>query len=222
VADQASDLRIWDFPTRATHWAIAALFAFSWWSAKTDHLPWHRLSGDVILGLLIFRLAWGIYGSQTARFRSFVRSPAAILAYVKGVGPKSPGHNPLGALSVVALIGALSIQVALGLFSVDEDGLEPGPLSKFIDFDLGRSIAKAHHIAFNVLLALVVLHLVAIAIYELRRKRLIWPMVTGVARLNDDVEQPRLAPAWAALATLAVAASLAWLVAHGLRLRGPV
>ena len=201
---------------------MAASFAFSWWSAKADHLTWHRISGDVLLGLLIFRLAWGIYGSQTALFAHFMRGPAAIITYLRGEGPPSLGHSPLGALSVAALLLGLSTQVGLGLFSVDEDGLEPGPLSRFIDFDLGRSIAKIHHIVFNVLLGLVALHLIAIAVYEFRRRRLVWPMVTGKARADGDVVQPRFAPSWVAWLTLLAAAGVAWVVAHGLRLTGSI
>ncbi|MBS0409802.1 MAG: cytochrome b/b6 domain-containing protein [Proteobacteria bacterium] len=222
MTDRVYDLRVWDFATRATHWAIAVLFGFSWWSAETDHLPWHRISGDLIFGLLLFRVAWGLYGSQTAKFTSFVKGPEAVLAYVRGARTESPGHNPLGALSVVALLLGLTTQVALGLFSVDEDGLEPGPLSRFIDFDLGRKFAKIHHLAFNALLGLVALHLFAIAVYEFRRKRLIWPMLTGRARVAGDLSGPSFAAPWLAWLTLAVAGGVAWLVAHGLRLTGPV
>lgn len=222
MADRPSHLRVWDIPTRGAHWAIAVLFAFSWWSAKTNHLPWHRISGDLILGLLIFRLAWGMCGSQTARFSSFVKGPAAVLAYIRGDWTKGPGHNPLGGISVVALLAALTTQVVLGLFSVDEDGLEPGPLSRFVDFDVGRSLAKIHHLMFNVLLALVAIHLFAITIYELRGKRLVRPMLTGETRSEAGLQPPRFAPAWTGWATFAIAASAAWLLAHGLRLWGPV
>ncbi len=215
-------VRVWDLSVRLTHWLIAVLVGFSWWSAKANHLPWHRLSGDLILGLLLFRLIWGVVGSQTARFSEFVRGPAAIMRYVRGGGFAGNGHNPLGALSVIALIATLSLQVGLGLFSVDEDGLEPGPLSKFVDFDTGRAIAHLHHMVFNVLLALVGAHLIAIAIYELRRKRLLLPMITGRVDAAESTSAPRFAPAWLAIAIAAIAGAIAWLIAHGLKLSGAI
>lgn len=216
------DVYVWDVPTRLVHWNLACLFAFSWWSAKSGRLPWHRISGDVILGLVLFRLIWGLVGSRSARFGAFVRGPRDIASYLGGGGYAGPGHNPLGALSVLALLLALCVQVALGLFSVDEDGLEPGPLSKFVDFDLGRSIARWHHLTFNLLLVLVLIHLAAIAAYELRRKRLVWAMLTGRARGDEGWTSVKPRAAWIAMAVFALAAVVAWFVAHGLKAGGPI
>jgi cytochrome b len=215
-------LFVWDVPTRLIHWALAGLFAFSWWSAKTDHLPWHRISGDLILGLLLFRLSWGVVGSGSSRFAGFVRGPRAIGDYLSGRGYAGPGHNPIGALSVVALILALCVQVGLGLFSVDEDGLEPGPLSKFVDFDFGRKLAHLHHLTFNILLGLVILHLAAIAIYEVRRKRLVLPMITGRTAGREGWMDVKRGSPIVALVLLAVVAAVTWFVAHGLKLTGAV
>ena len=213
---------VWDAATRLFHWPLVLLIPFSWWSATNGHLPWHRMSGYAIMALLIFRLVWGFVGSQTARFSGFVRGPRAVLQYVRGRGAPVVGHSPLGALSVLAMLGALVAQVTLGLFAVDEDGLEPGPLSKYLDFDTGRIVAKVHHLTFYVLLGLIVLHLVAIAIYEVQGKRLVSAMVTGKGALPDGVTQPRFASLWTALATAVLAGSLAWFVAHGLRFTGPI
>ncbi|MGA0603763.1 cytochrome b/b6 domain-containing protein [Caulobacter sp. KR2-114] len=215
-------LYVWDVPTRLIHWALAILFAFSWWSAKTDHLPWHRISGDLILGLLLFRLSWGVAGSSSARFAGFVRGPRAILGYVRGQGYAGPGHNPLGGLSVVALIGLLCVQVGLGLFSVDEDFIEGGPMSRFVDNDLGRQIAHLHHLTFNILLGLVILHLAAIGVYELRRKRLILPMLTGRTPARAGWSDVRRGSPLLALILAAVVAVVTWFVAHGLRFTGSV
>src|SRR4051794_18611755 len=103
----AGSVRVWDLPTRLVHWAMAALIPWSWWTAHHDQLERHRLSGYLLLGLLLFRLIWGFAGSDTACFAAFVRGPAAIRRYLRGEAPASPGHNPLGALSVVALLAAL-------------------------------------------------------------------------------------------------------------------
>jgi cytochrome b len=209
---------LWDLPTRAVHWSIAALTPFSWWSATHDHLPWHRLSGYTIVGLLVFRLIWGFGGGGGARFGTFVRGPAAVIDYVRGRGAPYLGHNPLGGWSIVAMLCALALQVSLGLFSVDEDGLEAGPLSKFVSFETGRAIAKIHHLTFWVLVALIVLHLCAVAFYEVRGRRLSLPMVTGRADLPPGVPAPRPARLTSFLLAAAAAFAAAWFIAHGLRL----
>jgi cytochrome b len=209
--------RVWDLPTRLVHWSIAVLVPFSWWSAVSDHLPWHRLSGYAILGLLAFRLIWGFAGSPTARFAQFLRGPAAVLAYVRGRTKAAAGHNPLGGWSVVALLSVLAAQVGLGLFAIDEDSVEGGPLSSMVSFDTARAIAHLHHNLFWVLVGLIVLHLAAIAVYAVRRRNLLGPMITGVAQVDPALDVPRPVAAWRILPAAAVAAAAAWFVAHGLK-----
>lgn len=211
-------VRIWDLPVRLVHWSLVLLVPFSWWSATYDHLPWHRLSGYTILGLLVFRLIWGVVGSQTARFASFVRGPAAIVAYVRGRGGAYLGHTPLGGLSVLALLASLILQVSLGLFSVDQDGFEAGPLSHFVSFEQGRAIASLHELNFYGLLGLIALHLGAIAFYRLRRRDLIGPMLTGKGPLPDGLGAPRPGRAVAAVLAAAAAIAIAVFLARGLRL----
>jgi cytochrome b len=208
---------IWDLPTRAIHWLLVLLIPFSWWSAENDHLPWHRLSGYTILGLLLFRLAWGFAGSQTARFADFIKGPRRVFAYVRGGSQDVIGHSPLGGWSVAAMLALLCTQVSLGLFAVDEDALEAGPLSKFVDFDTGRAIAKLHHVAFNVLLALIALHLTAIAFYAIRRRNLVGPMITGRKLLGEETSAPRMSPLWRAGVIAAVVVCLVRFVALGLK-----
>jgi cytochrome b len=209
---------LWDLPTRLVHWLIAVLIPFSWWSATHGRLPWHRLSGYTILGLLIFRLIWGFAGGGGARFATFMRGPGAVIAYVRGRGAAFLGHNPLGGWSVAAMLAALALQVSLGLFSVDEDGLEAGPLSKLVSFDSGRAIARIHHLTFWLLLALIALHLGAVAFYELRGSRLTLPMVTGRAARPAGLAEPRGARPIAFILAAAAAAAIAWFIAQGLRL----
>src|SRR5256885_13842207 len=105
---------VWDVPVRLVHWLLAALIAFSWWSVKNHHTDWHIWSGCAILTLLIFRLLWGFVGSSTARFANFVRGPRAVAGFLRGQWA-GVGHNPLGALSVLALFAAVAVQVGLGL-----------------------------------------------------------------------------------------------------------
>ena len=222
AADESapSRARIWDLPTRVLHWLLVLLIPFSWWSATHDHLPWHLLSGFTILGLLVFRLLWGVFGSPTARFSRFLAGPRTIAAYVGGrLGRVVVGHNPLGGWSVAAMLLALATQVGLGLFSVDEDELNEGPLSRFVDFDTARAIAHWHHKVFWVLVALIGIHLIAILVYALKRRNLVGPMITGVGRLAPGAQVPPLAPAWRMAAAALVAFAITWIIAHGLRLR---
>jgi cytochrome b len=181
-----SNTRIWDLPIRVFHWSLVGLFAFSWWSAENHQLDWHRLSGYTLLALLLFRLVWGVIGSSTARFSHFVVRPAAALAYgrqfLQRPGPHWDGHNPMGGWSVVALLTLLGVQVTTGLFSVDTDGLESGPLARFVSFGVGRALAEVHEISFNLLLALTGLHIGAVLLYRFYKKQdLTKPMLTGHA-----------------------------------------
>jgi cytochrome b len=214
--------RLWDGPTRIVHWTLAVLLAFAWWSAEVGRMDWHRLSGYAVAGLLAFRLIWGFAGSASARFANFVKGPAATLAYLRTLPRRShedmPGHNPMGAWSVLALLAVLIAQVVTGLFAVDVDAIEAGPLSDRVDFDTGRLLARWHHWSFWALEALVILHLAAIAFYLVyKRANLVRAMLTG---RQDFTKDPGLAfaPLWrAALAALA-AGALAWWVSKGLRL----
>jgi len=210
-------VRVWDAPTRIFHWLLVALFAFTWWCSKTDRLDWHKASGLAILTLLAFRLLWGLFGSSTARFTRFLKGPGTIAAYLRARSPPLPGHNPLGGWSVVVLLGLLSAQIATGLFAVDVDGIESGPLSYLVTFDQGRVAAQVHSLAFNLLLALITLHILAILFYFVARKRnLVRPMVTG-----RDTAFPEgtggLVPGkwWLLLIAVAAAFLFTWWIANG-------
>lgn len=214
--------RVWDAPTRIVHWLLVASVAFSWWSAEAHHLDWHRASGLFVLLLLLFRLIWGFAGSDTARFAKFVRGPAATWRYARTLPGRAAeaavGHNPLGGWSIVAMLLALIAQVGLGLFAVDEDGLESGPLSDLVSYEAGRQAAHLHHASFDILLVLIGLHVAAILFYALYKRRdLIGPMITGRARLTM-AEPLRFASAARAGIVLLVAAALTWWVANGLKI----
>ncbi len=147
-------------------------------------MDWHRYCGYVMLSLILFRLYWGVVGSTASRFKTFVRGPEAIFGYLRTLpsraSPKSPVHNPLGALSVLALLILVLAETTLGLFAVDVDGIESGPLASWISFDAGRACARWHHLTFNALVGLIALHLVAIAFYAVyKRENLVGPMIHG-------------------------------------------
>ncbi|MDN0081585.1 cytochrome b/b6 domain-containing protein [Crenobacter sp. SG2305] len=192
-------VRVWDAPTRLFHWSLVAGFAGMWYSGKQggDLLQYHIWCGIGIAGLLLFRLLWGMVGSDTARFAHFVRGPGTIMRYLKGelAEHEQPGHNPLGALMVVALLGVLLFQVSTGLFSADVDSyLYDGPLAARIDSGLAEAITAWHKLSFNLLLGLVGLHVLAILIYKLVKKQnLVHAMVTGRKPLGGVAPRLRFA-----------------------------
>jgi cytochrome b len=205
---------VWDLWVRLFHWLLAGLIAFSWWSAKYDHVRWHIWSGLAILTLLIFRLLWGFVGSSTARFSSFIRGPASVFAHVRGRW-SGIGHTPLGGLSVVVLLLAVSIQVGLGLISEDEDGIYMGPLARLVSTDTSDSARDIHALWFYFVLGLIVLHVAAIVYYRLvRGRKLTLPMITGRAELAPGTQPMRPAKWWAAVICLSVALGITrWVIA---------
>ena len=213
MAETAVKQRVWDLPTRLFHWLLVALVAFSWWSGKNDRIDLHIWSGIAILTLLVFRLCWGFFGSSTARFANFVRGPRAVFGYLRGQW-RGIGHSPLGALSVVALLAALGLQVGLGLFSSDEDGLVSGPLAHFVSLDASEEIADLHDDFFNIVLALILIHVAAVLIYRVFGKKLTGAMISGKAAVDPDAEPMRPGKWWVALICLAVAIGTSrWIVA---------
>ena len=213
--------RLWDAPVRIVHWLLVGLIGFSWW-ASDDHLDWHRWSGYTILGLLVFRIYWGFAGGGAARFAQFVKGPRAMLAYLATLKDRAPavtpGHNPLGALSILAMLGLLVTQVSTGLFAVDIDGLESGPLSDRVSFETGRVFAKVHELSFRGIQAMVALHVAAVAFYLVwKRTNLIGPMITGRRTLPVDPGF-RPAPLWRLALGVLAAGALAWFVSRGARL----
>lgn len=211
--------RIWDGPTRVFHWALVVLLLVSWLTAG-ENMQVHRWSGYGVIGLLVFRLWWGVAGGSTARFASFLKGPKATLAYARTLGSRTPhgapGHNPLGAWSVVAMLAALLVQVGLGLFASDIDGLESGPLSHLVDFDASRVAAELHETTFRIVQGLVVLHLAAIGYYWLwKRQNLIGAMLTGKQRLATEALRP--ASIVRLLIGVVLAVAVAWFIAKGAR-----
>jgi len=215
--------RIWDAPVRLFHWLLVALLCFSWWSGKQHEMDWHRRSGYCILALLIFRIYWGFVGGRTARFAQFIRGPRAALAYarslVRGTYIAEPGHNPLGGWSVVLMLATLMTMVVAGLFSVDVDGLESGPLADYVSFDQGRVAAHIHGFVFNLLLALIATHLVAILFYLVRlRHNLIGPMITGRGTARNLPVEERGASWVKALLGILLAGLSTYAISRGFRL----
>jgi cytochrome b len=207
--------RVWDLPVRLFHWTLVPLIAFSWWSAENEQLEWHLWSGYGIMSLVLFRLLWGVFGSSTARFSSFVRGPKAVVGYMRDMrGWKPIGHTPLGALSVLALLSILILQVVTGLINADDDGLIEGPLAGLISYDLSDTAHDFHETLFDLLWILILLHVAAIIFYRLALgKRLLGPMITGRSAAAADTEPMRPGKWWVALICLALGIGITrWII----------
>lgn len=216
---------LWDWPVRLVHLGFIALVPLQWWTWKQGLMDWHVRFGLLLLGLVLFRIVWGFIGSETARFRQFVRGPAAIRAYLADGRWPGIGHNPLGGLSVVAILLVLLAQALLGLFATDTDGLVYGPLSHLVSYEAAEAAGRWHARVFNLLLGLVALHLSAIAVHTmLLGHNLIGPMVTGRKEPDDETPAgaaaPVLAPPARAFALALPVALLVWWVGQGLPLPG--
>jgi cytochrome b len=215
--------RVWDVPVRLFHWLLVVLIACSWWTGEHHEMDWHRRSGYSILGLLIFRIYLGLVGSATARFSHFVRGPRAVWTYLRSLGGRpyraAPGHNPAGGWSVVLMLATLTAMVTAGLFSVDVDGLESGPLADYVSFDTGRAAAGIHHTVFNILLALIAFHVAAILFYLVRlRHDLISPMLHGRIRSSgNEAADAAPAPIWKAVLGAIIAGACTYVIATGFR-----
>ncbi|MBP6189276.1 MAG: cytochrome b/b6 domain-containing protein [Azonexus sp.] len=173
-------IRLWDLPTRLFHWLLALCVIAALVSGQIGGklIDLHGKIGLAIVGLVAFRIVWGFAGSTYARFAHFFPTPGKIKAYLNGEW-QGLGHNPLGALSVFGLIFLLTAQVITGLFSNDDIAFV-GPLYDLISKSLSNRLSGLHELLSNVLIALVVLHLAAIAFYgHVKKDKLIKPMLTG-------------------------------------------
>lgn len=177
-------VRVWDAPTRWFHWlltvAVIALVVTA--NAGGSAMVWHFRLGYAVLTLLLFRLAWGGLGGHWSRFNVFLYSPKEVLKYLRGQGDQQHrvGHNPVGALSVYALLGILMLQAGSGLFSDDEIS-STGPFAHLVSGDWVSTATWYHKdIGQYVLMALVALHVTAILFYWFKKKEnLLKPMLTG-------------------------------------------
>lgn len=223
--DELTLVRVWDLPTRLFHWTLATGVAASVVTAHVggNALAWHFRLGYVVFALLVFRLLWGVVGGHWSRFVNFLYAPSTVLRYLRGE-PRAGehvevGHNPLGALSVFALLALLAAQVGTGLFTDDEIA-STGPLNRLVASATGLALTRWHK-SFGqwLIVALVVLHLVAITYHVVKKKHdLVRPMIGGDKPLapgvpaSADNGRTRLL----ALVLVALSAGLvAWVVSLG-------
>lgn len=212
IGDSSTAIQVWDWPVRLTHWLFVLCIAVAWWSSEEREMEWHLYSGYTLLGLLIFRIYWGFAGSSSARFSNFLRGPAGVMSYLRESREtqREAGHNPLGGWSVAAMLALMLAQVVIGLFVTDVDGLESGPLSHLVSFSTSRTLAEIHEVLFNVILAVIGLHIAAILFYLLvKRDNLIVAMLTG-RRRDVRMKAMRPVPVWRVVPGIVLAVGVVW------------
>jgi len=207
-------IRVWDLPTRLFHWllVLAVLALVVTGKVGGNLIDWHGRIGVGLAGLIAFRLVWGVAGSTYARFGQFFPTPARISAYLRR-GHRGVGHNTLGALSVFALLGLLSIQLLTGLVANDDIAFV-GPLFDLVGRDLSNVATGWHKAVVNLLILLVALHIAAIVFYaRVKKDNLVKPMLTGWKEVNEG--ETAQGGGWLALLVALAIAGLAVYLASG-------
>lgn len=221
MSEKTVPVKVWDGWVRLFHWAAVACVTVSYVSAKAEAWELHYLSGYTLLTLLIFRIAWGLVGSENARFAAFLRSPLAALRELARFGRAEPDaattHNPAGGWMVVLLLLLMAAQAVSGLFTNHDVGFtysQHGPLANAVSEATSERMSALHVTLINVLLLAVLVHVAAVLAYRLvKRQNLVLPMVTGVKHLPDArARAPRHAHPLLAVALLGAAAGVVWYV----------
>ena len=179
-------LRIWDLPTRLFHWGFALAVFGAIITDLLDDITWHSYCGYTALVLLIFRLIWGLIGPYHARFTSFIPSLEGLKTFFNQPTKTTLGHNPLGALSVVAMLGIVLVQAVSGLFTDDEITFA-GPLAKYVGESTVKLMNSIHANNHVLVYGIVALHLLAIIYYQIIKKNnLLGPMLHGDKDIAKD------------------------------------
>lgn len=220
--DASEHRQVWDLPVRLFHWTLVTAFIASYVTNKLGiaYFKYHVWCGYTVIVLVCFRILWGIVGTRHARFRNFVRGPAAtgryLLGLARGAERPYPGHNPLGALMVLALLLALLAQALTGLFANDEI-VNTGPLYGYVSNARSLWLTSLHRLLFDWIFAAVVIHVLAVLVHHIARKeKLVRAMLTGrkpahSVPADEAIQSSRL---WlAALLIVALGLALAWIVA---------
>ena len=190
-------IKLWDGFIRGFHWLLVLALIGLWFTGGNldyievfgvfiEFIDVHHKLGLFVLALVLTRIIWGIIGSQPGRFSSFVRGPKAILAYLRSPFKKEHlTHNPGGAIVVLVMLGLLLAQAITGLFTDDAIYFR-GPLASTVSDATVRALTSYHKQAFDYLLIVIALHILAILVYALMRKNLVGPMITGKKRVTNE------------------------------------
>lgn len=211
-------VRVWDAPTRLFHWVLVILLGVSWLTESRNLMQLHFLSGYSIIALLLFRLAWGFVGSDTARFAGFVKGPLEALRHLARLHQRTLdteiGHNAAGGWMILLMLALLIVQVATGLFANDDADTE-GPLFRYVTKESSDWLSHIHAVNFTLIKIAVVAHIVAIVVYALVKQHdLLWPMITGSKNLPNALPRPAMVHPARALIVFAIAAAVVALVVN--------
>lgn len=185
--------RIWDSPTRLFHWALVINIVAAWYTIENRLIELHEIAGYSLLTLIIFRILWGFVGSSTSRFTYFLCSPISALKYlrlsIKQKAHHELGHNPAGGWMVAIMIVIILVQILSGLFANNDLGFS-GALSDFVSKESSDLITQLHQLNFDILVAIIWLHVVAVFFYVLVKKdNLVKAMITGYKQLKHEPKQ---------------------------------
>lgn len=216
--EKTNTVDVWDLPTRLFHWGLAISVGTSLLSEQIGNMDIHVISGHVVIALILFRIVWGFVGGRHARFADFVRGPAAVIRYARslfdGSHSTTVGHNPLGALSVIGLLGLLAFQAGTGLFANDDILIE-GPLFELVTKETSDLLTYYHGVSSNVLYGLIVLHLAAVGFYTFKGHKILGAMVFGDKEGVVDAEKggkPVKGSILVAVVVVAISAAVAWFI----------
>ena len=212
------DVVVWDVPTRLFHWLAVALVIAAYATWRLNWMDWHARAGEALLALVLFRLSWGFFGSETARFSAFLTGPRTALRHLAHGFRREPdrqvGHNPAGGWMVLLLLALLLAETLTGLY-IDNDVADHGPLTELVPAPIANLITDLHQYFWDALLAAAILHVIAIALYAaVKRHDLVTPMITGRKPLPQDIARPRLKSAARAAMLLAGSALAAAALAN--------
>jgi cytochrome b len=211
----ATSVKVWDFPVRIIHWGLA-LSVFGAWLTRElegDWFAWHTRCGYAVLVLVLTRIVWGLIGTRYARFADFVRGPLTVAKYIKEISRSSGdsrylGHNPLGALMIIALLTMLLMQAVTGLFANDQI-FETGPLFGYVSVAVSDQLTTWHKQIFDLLWIAILVHIAAALFYLwVLGQNLILPLLTGRKSGAADQGIRSSRTAWAVLIALVIGAAL--------------
>lgn len=221
--NSSQSIKVWDWSIRVFHWCLPLLIFLMWLTQDQNKMDWHFLLGEILLGLLVYRLIWGFIGTPYARFTHFLYGPKAFIAYITRLfsrdKPRYLSHNPMGGLMVLVLMGAVIFQLVSGLFTTDDIFLS-GPLYETVGRATSAWLTRWHRIFFDWLLILIGLHLAAIAFYKLRGEGLVKAMFTGKKDASEKDQDPLVGDAMASFPwfrfvfAVAIAAAVVYGVFH--------
>lgn len=176
MSNQHEKSLIWDIPTRLFHWMLVIGFGLQWLTGEVldDAIDWHFYIGYTMLGLILFRITWGFFGTRYSKFKQFLSSPRLTIKYAKTLhkqaSPVHASHNPMGGWVVVLMLLLIGLQAISGLFVSDEIFSE-GPYYGVAPSSVREIMAFIHFNLFDVLIGIVALHIVAVLVYQFYKKQ---------------------------------------------------